>query len=75
MAHLQDELRKATEELSKGAFEANVEDDATDTASNVATVGSSQVDFGSASPLNLFIQCFKEKYGLSVNPNDVAIFV
>lgn len=72
MAHLQDELRQATEELSKG-FEANVET-ATTTASNVV-VGSSQVDFGSASPLNLFIQCFKEKYGLSVNPNDVAIFV
>ena len=66
MAHLQDELRKATEELSKG-FEAN------ETAAS--NVGSSQVDFGSASPLNLFIQCFKEKYGLSVNPNDVAIFV
>ena len=72
MAHLQDELRQATEELSQG-FEANVET-ATTTASNVV-VGSSQVDFGSASPLNLFIQCFKEKYGLSVNPNDVAIFV
>ena len=71
MAHLQDELRQATEELSKG-FEANVDNE---TASNVAVAGSSQVDFGSASPLNLFIQCFKEKYGLSVNPNDVAIFV
>ena len=69
MAHLQDELRKATEELSKG-FEANET-----TAAAASNVGSSQVDFGSASPLNLFIQCFKEKYGLSVNPNDVAIFV
>ena len=68
MAHLQDELRKATEELSKG-FEAN------ETMAAASNVGSSQVDFGSASPLNLFIQCFKEKYGLSVNPNDVAIFV
>ena len=68
MAHLQDELRQATEELSKG-FEAN------ETTAAASNVGSSQVDFGSASPLNLFIQCFKEKYGLSVNPNDVAIFV
>ena len=33
------------------------------------------IDFGAESPLNLFIQCFKEKYGLVVNPNDVAIFV
>ena len=37
--------------------------------------GTDQIDFGAESPLNLFIQCFKEKYGLVVNPNDVAIFV
>ena len=35
----------------------------------------SSIDFGAESPLSLFIQCFKEKYGLVVNPNDVAIFV
>ena len=33
------------------------------------------IDLGTESPLNLFIQCFKEKYDVSVNPNDVAIFV
>jgi len=41
MAHLQEELKKATAELAK-TFE-----------------GSSQVDLGSESPLNLFIQCFQ----------------
>lgn len=34
-----------------------------------------QIDLGMESPLNLFIQCFKQKYDISVNPNDVAIFV
>lgn len=34
-----------------------------------------EIDFGAESPLNLFIQCFKKKYDVSVNPNDVAIFV
>ena len=33
------------------------------------------IDLGTESPLNLFIQCFKEKYDICVNPNDVAIFV
>ena len=33
------------------------------------------IDLGHESPLNLFIQCFKEKYDVCVNPNDVAIFV
>ena len=33
------------------------------------------IDLGTESPLNLFIQCFKEKCDICVNPNDVAIFV
>jgi len=41
----------------------------------VKTTDSEGIDFEAESPLNLFIQCFKEKYGLVVNPNDVAIFV
>ena len=33
------------------------------------------IDLGMESPLNLFIQCFKKKYDIAVNPNDIAIFV
>ena len=58
---LREELKKATHALSQ--------------AMAVKTTDSEGIDFGAESPLNLFIQCFKEKYGLVVNPNDVAIFV
>lgn len=59
LIRLRKELREATESLAK--------------AMPVNTKG--EINFGAESPLNLFIQCFKEKYGLVVNPNDVAIFV
>ena len=59
LIRLRKELREATESLAK--------------AMPVNTQG--EINFGAESPLNLFIQCFKEKYGLVVNPNDVAIFV
>lgn len=61
LIHLREELKKATHALSQ--------------AMAVKTTDSEGIDFGAESPLNLFIQCFKEKYGLVVNPNDVAIFV
>ena len=60
ISDLRDELKKATSELAK-TFEG--------------ASPNSQVDLGTESPLNLFIECFKQKYGLSVNPNEVAIFV
>ena len=46
-------------------------------ALSAATINtkSEEIDLGTESPLNLFIQCFKKKYDISVNPNDVAIFV
>lgn len=59
LIRLRKELREATEALAQ--------------AMPVNTKG--EINFGAESPLNLFIQCFKEKYGLVVNPNDVAIFV
>ena len=62
IGELREELKKTTKALEKAMEAAN---------SEVKT----QFDFASESPLNLFIQCFKQKYGLSVNPNDVAIFV
>ena len=58
--YLREELKKATHALSQAMAVKTTEDG---------------IDFGAESPLNLFIQCFKEKYGLVVNPNDVAIFV
>lgn len=61
LIHLREELKKATHALSQTMA--------------VKTTDSEGIDFGAESPLNLFIQCFKEKYGLVVNPNDVAIFV
>lgn len=60
LIHLREELKKATHALSQAMAVKTTEDG---------------IDFGAESPLNLFIQCFKEKYGLVVNPNDVAIFV
>ncbi len=61
LALLKEELKKATQALSE--------------AMAVKPSLDGAIDFGAESPLNLFIQCFKEKYGLVVNPNDVAIFV
>ena len=63
LRRLRKELKEATEALAK----------AMPTTEDVNTQG--EINFGAESPLNLFIQCFKEKYGLVVNPNDVAIFV
>ena len=59
---LKSELRQATASLETMALEA-------------ATGKRPVIDLGHESPLNLFIQCFKEKYDVCVNPNDVAIFV
>ena len=59
---LKSELRQATASLETMALEA---------AAGKRPV----IDLGHESPLNLFIQCFKEKYDVCVNPNDVAIFV
>lgn len=61
IARLREELKKATAALTETMA--------------VKTNDDGLIDFGAQSPLNLFIQCFKEKYGLVVNPNDVAIFV
>lgn len=60
LIRLREELKKATHALSEAMAVKTTEEG---------------IDFGAESPLNLFIQCFKEKYGLVVNPNDVAIFV
>ncbi len=45
------------------------------TVANDETEKNEGIDLGQESPLNLFIQCFKKKYDISVNPNDIAIFV
>lgn len=63
IGELREELKKTTEALEKAMEAANSE------------VKKAEFDFAAESPLNLFIQCFKQKYGLNVNPNDVAIFV
>lgn len=62
---LKTELRQATASL-----EAALED-----VSKSRRTVRPVIDLGTESPLNLFIQCFKEKYDVCVNPNDVAIFV
>ena len=69
---LKGELRQATANL-EAALEA-----AASPASNQVPGkkhAAAAIDLGTESPLNLFIQCFKQKYDVSVNPNDVAIFV
>ena len=49
--------------------------EATKASPSAALESKKHIDLGTKSPLNLFIQCFKQKYDVSVNPNDVAIFV
>jgi len=63
---LKGELREATESLEV----TMAEEQASGKACQAPVI-----DLGTESPLNLFIQCFKEKYDICVNPNDVAIFV
>jgi hypothetical protein len=62
---LKEELKKASVELAETLAMVK--------ADNTAT--KKDLDLVAESPLNLFIQCFKQKYGLNVHPNDVAIFV
>lgn len=63
---LKGELREATESLEATMSEQQA---------SGKTCQAPVIDLGTESPLNLFIQCFKEKYDICVNPNDVAIFV
>lgn len=64
IARLKKKLNEATTNLEAALSSASLESKKVD-----------GIDLGSESPLNLFIQCFKKKYDISVNPNDIAIFV
>lgn len=75
---LAEKLRKKDKEIARLKKKLNEATTNLEAALSSASLESKKVDgidLGSESPLNLFIQCFKKKYDISVNPNDIAIFV
>ena len=74
---LAEKLRKKDKEIAKLKKKLSEATKSLESALSAASIDpkSEGIDLGSESPLNLFIQCFKKKYDISVNPNDIAIFV
>lgn len=72
-----EKLRKKDKEIAKLKKKLTEATTSLEAALSAASIDTKMegIDLGSESPLNLFIQCFKKKYDISVNPNDIAIFV